>query len=284
MPACQRLNRFSLLFCLCGILVPSVLCAQWTMRDPLASPPPLPAGETPQPQPVPAQTQPQDSQVPSAVEPALQYQPGLGTAQQLPQGYQPSRSALDPVEKPQDAESVVPGADETMPNGATATETSGNEPGPPVKQEPEIIHHTPDKRSYIAVKMQGLDKITARRMEMEATMGTVTSFGNLEIVPRACWQSKEEDKPDAAALLEIWQWKPGEKPSFVFFGWMFASSPGLSSLEHPIYDLTVLECIEDPEDVKKRKAEQKKAAEAARKAAKAQQEKDAELMNQPQFD
>ena len=121
-----------------------------------------------------------------------------------------------------------------------------------------------------SLKLQGLDKVTARRQELEATMGTVTSFGNLEIVPRACWQSQEEDKPDSAALLEIWQWKSGEKPSFVFFGWMFASSPALSSLEHPIYDLTVLKCIEDPEDVKKHELEKKKAAEEAKKAAKAQ--------------
>jgi hypothetical protein len=177
----------------------------------------------------------------------------FGTAPNLPPGYQPSHSAIDPVESPEAPAGENPGASALPPEEIA-----------PAAPEPEILRAKPDPRSYTAVILQGLDKVTARRQQFEAMMGTVTSFGNLEIVPRACWQSPPEDRKDAAALLEIWQWKPGEKPSFVFFGWMFASSPALSSLEHPVYDLTVLSCKEDPkskaERLKKEKAEQKKQA------------------------
>jgi hypothetical protein len=99
-------------------------------------------------------------------------------------------------------------------------------------------------QEYQGVRLQGLDKLTAQRERFTATMGAVTQFGNLEIVPRACWKSPPSQRPETAALLEVWEWKPGEQPMKLFFGWMFASSPGLSSLEHPVYDITVLECIE----------------------------------------
>lgn len=177
----------------------------------------------------------------------------------LPEGYKPSRSAIDPVEPDPNnpATSPLPPSYQGEGLPQESTEESSLQAGPP---PPDIITAQPDPRTYIATTLQGLDKVTARRQQFDATMGTVTSFGNLEIVPRACWQSPAEDKPDSAALLEIWQWKPGEKPSFVFFGWMFSSSPGLSSLEHPIYDLTVLKCVQDPKELKEEKQKQNDAA------------------------
>lgn len=145
---------------------------------------------------------------------------------------------------------------DTQPYQAETDETTAEDKpkyGPPPQPEAIAEPRKADDRNYIAVKLQGLDKVTARRQRFEAQMGTVTSFGNLEIVPRACWQSPADEQPESAALLEIWQWKPGEKPSFVFFGWMFASSPALSSLEHPIYDVTVLGCIEAKKPKKDKK-------------------------------
>ncbi|MGH2930162.1 MAG: DUF2155 domain-containing protein, partial [Solirubrobacteraceae bacterium] len=65
----------------------------------------------------------------------------------------------------------------------------------------------------------------------------------LEIVVRACRKTPPEEPPEAAACLEIHDIKPGEAPVEVFSGWMFASSPALSALEHPVYDVTVVDCI-----------------------------------------
>ncbi|MBN8531568.1 MAG: DUF2155 domain-containing protein [Alphaproteobacteria bacterium] len=90
--------------------------------------------------------------------------------------------------------------------------------------------------------LQGLNKITARISTIEAPIGMAVRFGNLEIIARACWKSPPEGPQESAALLDVWDMKPGEKPEQVFLGWMFASSPALSALEHAVYDVTVLEC------------------------------------------
>ena len=96
---------------------------------------------------------------------------------------------------------------------------------------------------YDTVRLRALNKITTKTQEITAKFGAVVRFGNLEIIPRGCWVAPPNKRPEQAGLLEAWYWKPGEKPSLVFFGWMFKSSPALSSLEHPIYDITMLECI-----------------------------------------
>lgn len=98
---------------------------------------------------------------------------------------------------------------------------------------------------YTGLKIRAINKITTRSQEMETTIGAVTRFGNIEIIPRGCWVAPPNKRPEQAGLMEIWYWKQGEKPILVFFGWMFASSPALSSLEHPVYDITMLECIKD---------------------------------------
>jgi len=102
---------------------------------------------------------------------------------------------------------------------------------------------------YNTIILQGLNKVTGHILKLEAPVGTSMRFGNLEIVARRCWKSSPEERPENAALLEISELKPGEAPQEIFLGWMFSSSPGLSGLEHPIYDITVLACEarEDPE-------------------------------------
>jgi len=90
--------------------------------------------------------------------------------------------------------------------------------------------------------LQALDKITARVSKFEAPVGTPVRFGTLSIRVRDCEKSAPEDPPESAAFLEIDELRPGEASLRVFSGWMFASSPALSALEHPIYDINVLNC------------------------------------------
>ncbi len=93
------------------------------------------------------------------------------------------------------------------------------------------------------VLLQGLDKITARVSEIKVPVGGTVAFGALQITARACDKHPPEEAPEAAAFLEVVEVKPDEKPVQRFSGWMFASSPALSALEHPVYDLVVLDCI-----------------------------------------
>jgi hypothetical protein len=92
------------------------------------------------------------------------------------------------------------------------------------------------------VILQGLDKITARVTTIEAPVGQPVTFGSLSITARHCDKNPPEEPPEAAAFLEIVDAKPGEAPVKLFSGWMFASSPAVSGLEHPVYDVWVIDC------------------------------------------
>lgn len=95
------------------------------------------------------------------------------------------------------------------------------------------------------VVLQGLDKITARVSTIKVPVGGTVTFGALQITARACDKHPPEETPEAAAFLEVIENKPDEAPVKRFSGWMFASSPALSGLEHPIYDLVVLDCVNE---------------------------------------
>jgi hypothetical protein len=90
--------------------------------------------------------------------------------------------------------------------------------------------------------LEGLDKITARVSKFEAPVGVPVQFGTLAIRVRDCEKSPPEETPESAAFLEIDETRTGEVRSRVFSGWMFASSPALSALEHPVYDVVLLDC------------------------------------------
>jgi hypothetical protein len=90
--------------------------------------------------------------------------------------------------------------------------------------------------------LQGLDKITARVSKFEAPVGAPVQFGTLAIRVRDCEKSSPEDTPENAAFVEIDETRTGEIRTRVFSGWMFASSPALSALEHPVYDVILLDC------------------------------------------
>ncbi len=91
--------------------------------------------------------------------------------------------------------------------------------------------------------LQGLDKVTARISTVRAPIGITVRFGSLRIVARICRKTPPEEPPESAAFLEIDDVKPGEEPQRIFSGWMFASSPALSALEHPVYDVWVIDCM-----------------------------------------
>ena len=95
------------------------------------------------------------------------------------------------------------------------------------------------------VVLRGLDKITAHVSTFTAPIDQMVQFGALQITARSCDKHPPEEVPESSAFLEIVEARPGEQPQKLFSGWMFASSPALSALENPIYDLWVLDCTND---------------------------------------
>lgn len=90
--------------------------------------------------------------------------------------------------------------------------------------------------------LQGLNKVTARVSTLEAPLNKPVQFGTLEITVERCTKAPPEDTPESSAFLVIRDIKPNEPPVELFRGWMMASSPALSALEHPVYDVWVKDC------------------------------------------
>ncbi len=90
--------------------------------------------------------------------------------------------------------------------------------------------------------LQGLDKVAAKVSQIETRVGSSVTFGTLSILVRDCETAPPDAPPDNAAFIQIYETPPGEQTKRLFSGWMFSSSPALSGLEHPVYDVTLLAC------------------------------------------
>ncbi len=93
-----------------------------------------------------------------------------------------------------------------------------------------------------AARLQALDKVTARVTVLDAQVGGSVNFGSLTINLRACQGRAPDEVPDAAAWMEVTDSRAAAGAPPAFRGWMFANAPGVNMLEHPVYDLRVLEC------------------------------------------
>lgn len=93
------------------------------------------------------------------------------------------------------------------------------------------------------VKLEGLDKITARVFQMEIGIGEIGVYETLEVEADACFASADTELPERAAFLKVSEHRPNRAATDVFSGWMFASSPSVSAMEHPVYDLWVVDCL-----------------------------------------
>jgi hypothetical protein len=88
-----------------------------------------------------------------------------------------------------------------------------------------------------------LDKVTARVTQIEAAQGLEVEYGSLLITMQRCEKSAPEDLPEVKMFLRIDELRPGDtERTEIFRGWMFASSPAVSAMEHPVYDVWVIDC------------------------------------------
>ena len=110
-----------------------------------------------------------------------------------------------------------------------------------------------------------LNKVTARAQTIHLRPGTTQTVGKINLSVSHCQRSAEDSLPDAAALFEISENVPGEKqPKPLFSGWLYQSSPSITALEHPIYDVTLVAC----EDTGGKPKPTEKPAEKDKKSAK----------------
>ena len=131
-------------------------------------------------------------------------------------------------------------AAQTAPEAPAPEVTPAPGPAPaPGAAAPDEPHWLPPATTAV---LQGLDKITGHVRTIEATIDQPVRFGTLDILVRTCRKRPPEEPPESAAYLQITETKPGEPAKSLFSGWMFASSPAVSALEDPVYDVWVIDC------------------------------------------
>jgi hypothetical protein len=95
----------------------------------------------------------------------------------------------------------------------------------------------------------GLDKITGRTTSFDVAIGETVQFGALQVTPRACYTRPPTEATNTDAFVEVDEVTLQGEIKRIFTGWMFASSPGLHAVEHPIYDVWLTDCA-SPQQIK----------------------------------
>jgi hypothetical protein len=99
-----------------------------------------------------------------------------------------------------------------------------------------------DKIKHPVAVFAGLDKITGRTIAFEAAAGETVQFGSLQITERACYTRPATEAPQTTTFVEVDEVDAANQFKRIFSGWMFAASPGLHGIEHPIYDIWLTDC------------------------------------------
>lgn len=96
-------------------------------------------------------------------------------------------------------------------------------------------------RNPLAV-FSGLDKITGRIISFEVSINETVQFGALQLTPRVCNTRPATEAPNTTAYVEVYEINFQAERKRLFEGWMYAASPGLHGVEHPVYDVWLTAC------------------------------------------
>lgn len=88
----------------------------------------------------------------------------------------------------------------------------------------------------------GIDKITGRIHTFDVYINETVQFGALQVTPRVCYSRPATETPKTTTFIEVDEITLDAKIRRIFVGWMFADSPGLNAIEHPVYDIWLKDC------------------------------------------
>lgn len=94
----------------------------------------------------------------------------------------------------------------------------------------------------MVLRLIGLDKITGRPTDIVAPINKPVHFATLTITARYCYSTPPSETPETAAFVQIDDHRQDQSERRIFSGWMYASSPGLNAVEHPLYDVWAISC------------------------------------------
>lgn len=100
-----------------------------------------------------------------------------------------------------------------------------------------------NNKAYATVQI--LNKITAKTSYLDIKVGSEKNLGLIKIAVNSCWQASPYELSENKILLNISERKfNSEEYKKVFSGWMFSSSPSISTMEHPVYDVVAINCYD----------------------------------------
>ena len=166
--------------------------------------------------------------------------PPPGTAV-VPQGQQPGIAVQPPqpgVANAPPGANPLPGLPpgQRQPKGVPQTPAS-IQPGDEVVSEPPATKITNKKATF-----SGLDKITGRIINFDEDIGETVQFGALRVKTSVCYTRPSTEAANTDAFVEVDEITLQGEVKRIFSGWMYAASPGLHGVEHPVYDIWLTDC------------------------------------------
>jgi hypothetical protein len=106
-----------------------------------------------------------------------------------------------------------------------------------------------EKISNPIAEFTGLDKITGQIRTFDVLIDETVQFGALQLTPRVCYSRPPTEPPQTTTFVEVDEVTLDRKIQRIFTGWMFAGSPGLNAVDHPIYDVWLTNCKTSSEEL-----------------------------------
>lgn len=204
----------------------------------------------------PGRDEPPSQPIPPPMSQPPSRRPGGGSIQTQPLGPPPggmtppadARGTIDPRQplptpSAPDQQQAAPGA----PLAPGPRGTRGAPPPQPANTAPqpgdEIVVQPPEQKiANPTAVFSGLDKITGRTISFDVAINETVQFGALQVTPRVCYSRPPTETPNTDVFVVVDEVTLQGEVKRIFSGWMFASSPGLHAVEHPIYDVWLTEC------------------------------------------
>src|SRR5580692_7442811 len=231
---------------LAATLIPLAPPARAQIGNIFADPPPRPPGNIPRGSQ--QQQQPEDEEeVPALPQGRLLPAPPPGTTV-IPQNTPPGIAVAPPQPgqaQPGQGVAVAPPSANPLPGLPPGQRQPKGAPQAPAALQPgdEVVTEPPAQKIVNKkASFSGLDKITGRIINFDEDIGETVQFGALRVKTDACYTRPATEAANTDAFVEVDEITLQGEVKRIFSGWMFAASPGLHGVEHPIYDIWLVDC------------------------------------------
>jgi hypothetical protein len=161
----------------------------------------------------------------------------------IPQNTPPGIAVAPP--QPGQGVAVAPPGANPLPGSPPGQRQPKSVPGSPASLQPgdEVVSEPPAQKIVNKkASFSGLDKITGRIINFDEDIGETVQFGALRVKTDACYTRPATEAANTDAFVEVDEITLQGEVKRIFSGWMYAASPGLHGVEHPIYDIWLTDC------------------------------------------